>query len=90
MMKLQKLFKTLMYLYYMLEIYVEQILEAIRKPKDHYLKYRPDLEVKVTEVLGLLNTFKDSYIDSNTIPSLQTPFELQLFNTFRSYIRFRK
>ena len=40
----------------------------------------------MTEVLGLLNTFKDSYLDSNTIPSLQTPFELQLFNTFRSYL----
>ena len=38
------------------------------------------------EVLGLLNTFKDSYIGGNTIPSLQTPFELQLFNTFRSYL----
>ena len=31
-------------------------------------------------------TFKDSYIGGNTIPSLQTPFELQLFNTFRSYL----
>ena len=65
---------------------VEQILEAIRKPKESLFEIRPDLEVKVTEVLGLLNTFKDSYLDSNTIPSLKTPFELQLFNTFRSYI----
>ena len=40
----------------------------------------------MTEVLCLLNTFKDSYIGGNIIPSLQTPFELQLFNTFRSYI----
>ena len=64
---------------------VEQILEVIRNPKDSLFEIRPDLEVKVTEVLGLLNTFKDSYIGGNTIPSLQTPFELQLFNTFRSY-----
>ena len=65
---------------------VEQILEAIRKPKGSLIEIRPDLEVKVTEVLGLLNTFKDSYLNSNTIPSLQTPFELELFNTFRSYL----
>ena len=65
---------------------VSQILEVIRNPKDSLFEIRPDLEVKVTEVLGLLNTFKDSYIGGNTIPSLQTPFELQLFNTFRSYI----
>jgi len=65
---------------------VEQILEVIRDPKGSLFEIRPDLEVKVTEVLGLLNTFKDSYLNSNTIPSLQTPFELQLFNTFRSYL----
>jgi UDP-2-acetamido-2,6-beta-L-arabino-hexul-4-ose reductase len=65
---------------------VEQILEVIRNPKDSLFEIRPDLEVKVTEVLDLLNTFKDSYICRNTIPSLQIPFELQLFNTFRSYL----
>ena len=65
---------------------VDQILEEIKDPKDSLFEIRPDLEVKVTEVLGLLNTFKDSYIGGNTIPSLQTPFELQLFNTFRSYL----
>ena len=65
---------------------VSQILEVIRNPKDSLFEIRPDLEVKVTEVLDLLNTFKDSYIGGNTIPYLQTPFELQLFNTFRSYL----
>ena len=65
---------------------VEQILEVIRDPKGSLFEIRPDIEVKVTDVLGLLNTFKDSYIGGNTIPSLQTPFELQLFNTFRSYL----
>jgi len=65
---------------------VEQILGVIRNPKGSLFEIRPDLEVKVREVLGLLNTFKDSYIGGNKIPSLQTPFELQLFNTFRSYL----
>ena len=65
---------------------VYQVLEVIRDLKVSLFEISPDLEVKVSEVLNLLNTFKDSYINSNTIPSLQTPFELQLFNTFRSYI----
>ena len=65
---------------------VTQILEAIRNPKGSLFEIRPDLEVKVTKVINFLNTFKDSYLNSNTIPSLQTPFELQLFNTFRSYL----
>jgi UDP-2-acetamido-2,6-beta-L-arabino-hexul-4-ose reductase len=65
---------------------VEKILAIIRSPKDSLFEIRHDLEVKVTEVLGLLNTFKDSYIGGNKIPSLQTPFEIQLFNTFRSYL----
>ena len=65
---------------------VEQILEVIRKPKGSLIEIRQDLEVKVSDVLALLNTFKDSYLNSNTIPPLQTPFEIQLFNTFRSYL----
>ena len=69
---------------------VEQIFEVIRDPKGSLFEIRPDLEIKVTEVLNLLNSFKDSYIDKNTIPSLKSTFELEMFNSFRSYISFKK
>jgi UDP-2-acetamido-2,6-beta-L-arabino-hexul-4-ose reductase len=65
---------------------VDQILEKIKEPKDPLVDIQPDVEVKVTEVLRLLNLFKPSYLDKNTIPSLKSAFETQLFNTFRSYI----
>lgn len=65
---------------------VEQILQVIEEPKAVLVEVEPDIEFKVSQVLELLETFKKDYLDSNTIPSLQTPFELQLFNTFRSYI----
>jgi UDP-2-acetamido-2,6-beta-L-arabino-hexul-4-ose reductase len=65
---------------------VNQILEKIKEPKDSLVEIKPDVEVKVTEVLRLLNLFKSSYLDKNTFPSLKSAFELQLFNTFRSYI----
>ena len=65
---------------------VEQILQVIEEPKVALVELQPDIVLKVSQVLSLLETFKKDYLDSNTIPSLQTPFELQLFNTFRSYI----
>jgi UDP-2-acetamido-2,6-beta-L-arabino-hexul-4-ose reductase len=65
---------------------VDQILEKIKEPKDSLVKIKPDVEVKVTEVLRLINSFKVAYLDENTIPSLKSAFETQLFNTFRSYI----
>lgn len=41
--------------------------------------------VKVSEVLQLLENFKSLYFENGEIPPLKTTFELQLFNTFRSY-----
>ena len=69
---------------------VNYIIKAISKPKPSILVIESDLEIKVTEVLNLLNSFKDSYIDKNTIPSLKSTFELDMFNTFRSYKSFKE
>ena len=65
---------------------VDQIIEKIKKPKDPLVDIKSDVEIKVTEALRLLNSFKAAYLDENTIPSLKSGFELQLFNSFRSYI----
>jgi UDP-2-acetamido-2,6-beta-L-arabino-hexul-4-ose reductase len=66
---------------------VEQILDVIKFQSEIKLKHiASDIEVKVSEVLILLNYFKDSYFKRNTIPAFNNSFELQLFNTFRSYI----
>ncbi len=43
-------------------------------------------EIKVSELLKKLETFKDKYIIEGELPYLATKFELNLFNTFRSYI----
>jgi len=69
---------------------VNYIIKAISKPKPSILVIESDVEIKVTEVLNLLNSFKDSYIDKNTIPSLKSSFELELFNTFCSYKSFQE
>ena len=64
---------------------INQIVEAIIKPKKSILTIQPDIEIKVTEVLSLLNSFKVCYFNNNTIPCLKNTFELEMFNTFRSY-----
>ena len=69
----------------------QQILEVIQFQNEIKLKrIESDIEVKVSEVLILLNYFKDSYIKSNTIPVFNNSYELELFNTFRSYIDLKK
>jgi UDP-2-acetamido-2,6-beta-L-arabino-hexul-4-ose reductase len=40
---------------------------------------------KVSEVLSRLNYFKSTYFDKGEVPLLETVFDLNLFNTFRSY-----
>ena len=41
---------------------------------------------KVSDILEKLISFKSSYFDQGIIPDLSNTFELNLFNTFRSYL----
>lgn len=45
-----------------------------------------DFEKRVSEVLDLLESYKKLYLDKGIIPQIQDVNELNLFNTFRSYI----
>ncbi|MEP7144522.1 MAG: NAD-dependent epimerase/dehydratase family protein [Ferruginibacter sp.] len=42
--------------------------------------------IKVTEILAQLQRFKAAYFEKAIFPALNSQFELNLFNTFRSYI----
>lgn len=41
---------------------------------------------KVTDVLAKLLDYKKTYMDGNMLPELKNRFEINLFNTFRTYI----
>ncbi|WP_288883170.1 polysaccharide biosynthesis C-terminal domain-containing protein [Pedobacter panaciterrae] len=41
---------------------------------------------KVSDILAQLGVFKSEYLDAGIIPELKDPFEVNLFNTFRSYM----
>jgi UDP-2-acetamido-2,6-beta-L-arabino-hexul-4-ose reductase len=43
-------------------------------------------ELKVTEILALLENYKVHYFENAVLPEINTRFEFNLFNTFRSYI----
>lgn len=46
-------------------------------------------EVKVSEILNLLQGFEAKYHQNSEIPSFATKFELDLFNTYRTYFEFK-
>lgn len=46
-------------------------------------------ESKVSEILGLLEEYKTGYFENNIFPKINNRFELNLFNTFRSYIDYK-
>lgn len=63
------------------------IIEQIRSgSSEKELMIPPSSINKVSEVLAKLNHFKDSYFTKGEIPTLESTFDLNLFNTFRSYI----
>ncbi|MFK8272395.1 polysaccharide biosynthesis C-terminal domain-containing protein [Capnocytophaga canimorsus] len=72
-------------------IYVQElvavILKEIRKGEGRPQYFvEPTAVKKVSEVLALLEEYKAKYFEKGEIPALNTPFELNLFNTYRSYM----
>lgn len=50
------------------------------------IKVQPTIEIKVSDLLNLLESFKTGYFDKGEIPSLNSPFKRDLFTTFLTYI----
>ncbi len=65
----------------------KEIIKVIKSRinKDLYLVSH-NAELKVSEVLTLLNYYKSSYFDKQIIPKINNYFEQCLFNTFVCYI----
>lgn len=75
-------------------IYVSELVELfyqkITAPKEGSgittVKVHYSSENKVSEILSTLENFKNVYFNGNSFPQLNSKFESNLFNTFRSYI----
>ena len=63
------------------------IYEIIEKEdiNNHYY-ISEDTTCKVSDLMKLLKYYKEEYFDNSIIPEINNQFEINLFNTFRSYI----
>jgi len=72
-------------------IYIGDLVKTIfylitNRISDEEYGVPPTDEAKVTELLNLLQSFKDQYFDNGILPDLKDPFESNLFNTFVCYL----
>jgi UDP-2-acetamido-2,6-beta-L-arabino-hexul-4-ose reductase len=72
-------------------IYIDDLLQKMHRVILYELEsdemlVPPNLEIKVSDLLEKLQGFKQKYMEEKVIPDLSDPFDLKMFNTFRSYI----
>lgn len=66
---------------------VDDIIKVIReKDNTHELQIPHTAEAKVSEILALLQTYREVYQEKGEFPALHNAFEHKLFNTFRCYM----
>jgi UDP-2-acetamido-2,6-beta-L-arabino-hexul-4-ose reductase len=66
---------------------IKVIIDKIRSGVGDNLLTIPNTnEYKVSEILAMLIRYKEQYLSAGMIPLLVNKFEIDLFNTFRSYI----
>lgn len=75
-------------------IYVENLVKKMLWPLENptensELKVESDIKITVKETLRLLENYKDLYFDNGVVPDLPTSFQLNLFNTYRSFIDYK-
>lgn len=75
-----------MKLIYIGELVVEFLKEIRKSKSNEKVLVSHTSESKVSELLSLLKNYKLQYQDNGEIPKINNTFELNLFNTFRSYM----
>jgi UDP-2-acetamido-2,6-beta-L-arabino-hexul-4-ose reductase len=77
----------LIYVFELVKIIINQIFLNEGKSS---LKISHTSKYKVSEILSILTSYRDIYFKHGIIPKLNSPFEINLFNSFRSYIDLKK
>ena len=66
---------------------VEEIIKFIREEDNtHELHVSYTAEAKVSEILALLQYYRETYQEKGAFPKLNNTFEHKLFNTYRCYM----
>ena len=66
---------------------VEEIIRSFKNPPNQNQRLASQQIIKVSKVVQNLELFHKKYIEKGEIPSLDSNFDIQLFNTFRSYLK---
>jgi UDP-2-acetamido-2,6-beta-L-arabino-hexul-4-ose reductase len=76
----------LIYVNELVDLFYQKIrgTDTVTEPVRFDVQYTA--EKKVSEILLLLESYKRLYFEDHSFPELNSMFELNLFNTFRSYI----
>lgn len=77
---------NLIYVQELVEVIIGKIREGRSEPQ---AVVAPTATRKVSQVLALLESYRDSYLEKGAIPALSNRFELQLFNTYRSFLDYK-
>jgi UDP-2-acetamido-2,6-beta-L-arabino-hexul-4-ose reductase len=64
---------------------VKKLIELFSTESNETVNIKFTDTYKVSQILELLNQFKSTYLDNGQIPGFKNQFEINLFNTFRSY-----
>ncbi len=65
---------------------IEKVAEKVDYTIIQEVLVQPTAEAKVSTILQLLEGYKEKYLNKGEIPSLDSPFKKNLFNTFVGYI----
>lgn len=72
-------------------IYINNLIKIIHnhilnRTDNHALLLGHDIQIRVSDILNKLQTYHEFYYEKKQFPSLYDPFDVNLFNTYRSYI----
>jgi UDP-2-acetamido-2,6-beta-L-arabino-hexul-4-ose reductase len=76
----------LIYVQELVEHFYNKIITPANSPEPERFEVPYTSENKVSDILKMLEIYKDTYFDKFFLPELNSRFEINLFNTFRSYM----
>ena len=66
---------------------ISEIINEINNDSNNKKIINPNVKIKVSEVLGLIKSFHQTYFIKHQIPDIKNNFSKNLFNTFLSFIK---
>jgi UDP-2-acetamido-2,6-beta-L-arabino-hexul-4-ose reductase len=79
----------LIYVSELVDLFYRKMIDPVAEAQEDNYKVSFTSENKVSEILATLEKFKKVYFDEHCFPLLKSKFEVDLFNTFRSYLDYK-